>query len=102
MLVNFSNATAHYTLKFMEMNQTIIVKVKEELQRYKAAHKGERPLYIVVPEEEGDKLLEEVKDHDGFDQDIVVTTFEGVKIVKHGSLKPGDILLSNELPDTGS
>jgi hypothetical protein len=55
-----------------------------------------------VSDYEADDLYSEVKQAGGYEQDIVVTSYKGSKIVKYASLKKGDLLLTNELPDTGS
>jgi hypothetical protein len=84
------------------MKHQVLSRVEDQLSKYKAEHRGESPLYIIVPVEEGDKLLEEVKEKNNHARDIVVTSYQGSKIVKHDHLKPGEIRLTNELPETGS
>jgi hypothetical protein len=84
------------------MKLQVLPRVENELKKYKKEHQGEGPLYIIVATEESDKLMEEVKAKGNHSQDITVTTYQGSKIVPHEDLKPGEIRLTNELPDTGS
>jgi hypothetical protein len=84
------------------MKNQVLSKVEDQIKQYKAEHHGEKPLYIVLADEEADSLMAEVKEKHGYDPKMVVTEFSGVKIVKYLSLKPGEIRLTNDLPDTGS
>jgi hypothetical protein len=81
-----------------KMNSSILTKVENDLKRYQHEHKGEKPLYILVSPFEADDLMSAVKASQGYAQDIVVTEFQGSKIVKYDALKQGDMRLTNELP----
>jgi hypothetical protein len=76
--------------------------IERHLQKYQSEHLGEMPLYIILPEAEADHFMHEVKVEEGFDDHIVITEYKGSKVVKSIALKPGEIRLSNELPETGS
>jgi hypothetical protein len=80
------------------MSSAILSKVEEGLKKYQRDHKGEKPLYILVSPHEADDLYSAVKSELGFKQDVLVTEFQGSKIVKYDALKEGDLRLTNELP----
>jgi hypothetical protein len=84
------------------MDKRLLPVIDDRIKKYEAEHKGERPLYIILPREEAAQLVTEVKDHEGFDDKVVVTEYHGAKIVHHEGLKEGEIRLTNELPETGS
>jgi hypothetical protein len=84
------------------MKNTILTKVEDKIKAYEADHHGEKPLYIILSDEEADKLIDAVKQEEGYEDHIVITEYHGAKIVKHMAVKAGDIQLSNELPETGS
>ena len=80
------------------MGVNVLSRVEDQLTKYKADHKGETPLYIIVSPYEADTLMDEVKKEGGYDSETLVTTYKGSKIIKHESLNKGDLRLSNELP----
>jgi hypothetical protein len=80
------------------MNSQILDAVDDKIKKFKADHRGESPLYIIVSPHETESLLNAVKKAEGYDRDTLVTAYKGSKIVEHGSLKKGDLLLTNELP----
>ena len=80
----------------------ILPKIDDTLRKYKDDHRGDTPLYIIVSPEEADRLMAEVREVNGYDADVLVTTYQGSKIIKHDSLTKGDLQLTNELPDTSS
>lgn len=80
------------------MNSSILSKVQDNLKKYQTEHKGEKPLYILVSPHEADDLLSAVKSKEGFEDDVLVTEFQGSKIVKYDALKEGDMRFTNELP----
>jgi hypothetical protein len=84
------------------MNSRVLPKVENEIRRYQGEHKGERPLYVVMTSDEADNLMNELRESKGYDPGTMVTEFDGTRIVKHPALKPGEIQLTNELPETGS
>lgn len=84
------------------MPNSILSKVQEEINKYQRANRGESPLYILLPSDEADNLVKEVKDENGYDDKVVITEYNGCKIVKYTAMNPGDIRLTNELPETSS
>lgn len=84
------------------MKSHLLQKVDTSLDQYQASHRGEKPLYILVPPGEVDALLEAVKQAGGYSQDIVVTDYRGSKIVGYEALNNGDLMLTDELPETSS
>lgn len=81
------------------MENKVLNRVKQDIEKYKGEHRGDKPLYIIMASEEADRLMTEVKKEKGYDDQMVVTEFNGSKIVKHPAIKKGDIQLSNELPE---
>jgi uncharacterized protein YcgL (UPF0745 family) len=84
------------------MEYQILSNVEKQVAEYKSSHKGEVPLYILVPSDELETLTDEVKSKHNYPQDMVLTTLNGSKIIKNESLKPGEVLLTNDLPETSS
>lgn len=84
------------------MEYRILPKVEDQVKIYQGEHSGERPLFIVMPLDEADRLLHEVRVSRGYSEQTPVTEFDGMKIVRDIALKPGDIRFANELPETGS
>ncbi|HEY0655805.1 MAG TPA: hypothetical protein VGD65_21870 [Chryseosolibacter sp.] len=80
------------------MSSAILSKVEDNLKKYQADHKGEKPLYILVSPYEADALFNALKTEQGVADDVVLTEFQGSKIVKYDALKQGDLRLTNELP----
>jgi hypothetical protein len=84
------------------MGYRVLPKVEDQIKRYQGEHRGERPLYLVMPSDDADHLIAEVRQARGFDQTTVVTELDGTKIIRHPALKPGELQLTDELPETGS
>jgi hypothetical protein len=89
-------------LKKNIMEKHTLPKVEDQIRKYEAEHQGEKPLYIILSDDEAEKLINELKAEEGYDDNVVITEFMGSKIVKNISLKEGEIRLSNELPESGS
>jgi hypothetical protein len=84
------------------MGQRLLPQIDDRLRQYESEHHGEKPLYMIMPKGEAQQFIEEVRERDGLDEKIVITEYRGTKVVNHEALKPGEIRLSNDLPDTGS
>lgn len=84
------------------MNKSVLAKVDTEIGRYKNEHQGQLPLYLLVSAHEQHILLDEVKKASGVKSDAFITTYKDMKIVRHDTLKDGELLMTNELPETGS
>jgi hypothetical protein len=80
----------------------MLSKVQEQIKKYQAENRGESPLYIILSSDEADDLSEQVRNEKGYDENVIVTEFEGTKIVKYAAMNPGDMRLTNELPETSS
>ena len=81
------------------MRGQLLQSVNNRIREYQDSHKGEKPLYIIVSPYEAEALADEVRAAEGHSPDVLVTEYQGSKIVKHDALKKGDVQLSNELPD---
>lgn len=79
------------------MDHPVLSKIEDKISRYQQEHRGERPLYIIMSDDEADKLINEIRKEDGYGDHIVITEYKGSKIVKHLALKSGELQLSNEL-----
>lgn len=77
-------------------------KIDSQIEKYRGDHFGESPLYILLPADEIEKVREEIRKREGYSEEVVVTTFKGIKILPNESLKSGELRLTNELPETGS
>ena len=84
------------------MEKQVLSRVTDQIRKYQEEHQGEKPLYIIMANEEADAFMTAVKTQEGHDDHVVVTEFRGSKVVKHPTIKPGEIRLSNELPETSS
>lgn len=84
------------------METGILERVQKEIEQYGKDHRGERPLFILISPYEADALMDEVRQNSGYDADTLVTTYKDCKIVKYDSLHKGELLLTNELPETSS
>jgi hypothetical protein len=84
------------------MDKRILPQIDDRLRTYESEHRGEHPLYIIMPKQEAEQLIEEVRSAEGHDDKVVVTEYKGSKILKHEALKAGEVRLTNELPDTSS
>jgi hypothetical protein len=84
------------------MANNILSKIDTLLEKYKTDHHGEDPLYILVSADEEPVLREAVRKSDGLNPDDIVTTYRESKILRHDMLQKGDVVLTNDLPETGS
>jgi hypothetical protein len=84
------------------MENGILSRVETEIVNYKKAHRGDDPLFILISPHEADILTEEIRKAAGYSADTLVTTHKGIKITKYDALNKGEMLLTNELPETSS
>jgi hypothetical protein len=84
------------------MANQILSKVEAKLEQYKREHHGDDPLYIFVPSDDVTILTEDVRGLRGYSNEVPVTSYKGIKIVANDILQPGQIILSDDLPETGS
>lgn len=84
------------------MSNDILPKLEKKIKHYKDEHHGEMPLYILVSSHDADGLFDEVRKAGGYDADTLVTIYRDCKIVRHDSLDKGELMLTNDLPETSS
>jgi hypothetical protein len=84
------------------MDHPVLSKIEDQISRYQQRHRGERPLYIILPDDEAENLINEIRDEEAYAEHVVITEYKGSKIVKNMALQPGELRLSNELPESGS
>jgi hypothetical protein len=82
--------------------KNVLNKVEDQIRRFQAEHKGELPLYLIMASEDADTLANEVRKRQGYDEQTLVTEYNGTKIVKHYSMTTGEVRASNEMPETSS
>lgn len=76
--------------------------VDSRLHDYRNVHHGASPLYIIVSSADGEILLGQVRALGNFEKEEFVTSYKGSKIVLHDVVQKGDLVLSNDLPETSS
>ena len=84
------------------METTVTSNIDQEIEKYKAAHGGSDPLYFIMSTEEADELTDMLRHRNGQTDDIIITTYKDIKIVRNNLMERGEYFLSNELPETGS
>lgn len=84
------------------METAITSGIDREIEKYKAQHGGSKPLYCIMSAEEADELADFVRKKNGNDDDLIITSYKDIKIVRNSLMEPGKYFLSNELPETGS
>lgn len=84
------------------MIQHFISQIEQRISDYQKAHTGQKPLFILMTEEEADVLTDEIRKAKGFDKKVMITEYNGIKIVRDPALKNGQLLMTNELPETSS
>jgi hypothetical protein len=83
------------------MKNGIISKIDSLISQYQKDH-TEKPLHLVISREEGDNLINEIREAQNLPEDHVITTYKGIRIERSIAVKAGNFFLSNELPETGS
>ena len=84
------------------METAITTTLDREIEKYRAKHSGNNPLYCIMSAEEADELADELRREQGHDGDVIVTTYQDIKIVRNSLMERGEYFLTNELPETGS
>ena len=84
------------------METTITSSLDREIEKYRSQHGGNNPLYCIMSAEEADELADAVRKENGENEDVIVTTYHDIKIVRNSLMERGTYVLSNELPETGS
>ncbi|HYG01839.1 MAG TPA: hypothetical protein VD927_05295 [Chryseosolibacter sp.] len=84
------------------MTEQIVSQVDQRINEYLKAHPGQKPLFILMTEEEADLLTTAIRNKNGYNDKVMITEYNGIKIVRDPALKNGQLLLTNELPETSS
>ena len=84
------------------METAINSNIDREIEKYKAQHGGSKPLYCIMSAEEADELTDSIRHQDGDNDNVIITSYEGIKIIRNSLMERGVYFLSNELPETGS
>ena len=84
------------------METTITSSLDREIEKYRSQHGGNKPHYCIMSAEEADELADAVRRKNGDDGDVIVTTYQDIKIIRNSLMERGTYVLSNELPETGS
>ena len=56
-----------------------------EIEKYKAQHNGSNPLYCIMSAEEADELTDAMRQENGQNSDVIITTYQDIKIRDHCS-----------------
>jgi hypothetical protein len=84
------------------METTITSNIDRAIEKYKAVHGGSNPLYFIMSAEEADELTRALRHRNGQSDNIIITTYQDIKIIRNNFMERGEYFLSNELPETGS
>lgn len=84
------------------METAINSRMDEAIDNYKSEHGGSNPLFCIMSSEEADELTEAIRQRNGLDENVIITSYRDIKIVRNDLLERGKYLLTNELPETGS
>jgi hypothetical protein len=52
--------------------------------------------------EEADELTESIRQRNGLDENVIITSYRDIKIIRNDLMERGQYFLTNELPETGS
>lgn len=83
------------------MEAAITSGIDREIEKYKSQHRGTKPLYCIMSADEADELADFLRKEKG-DDDLIITSYRDIKIIRNSLMEPGKYFLSNELPETGS
>lgn len=84
------------------METTITSQIDRAIQNYKAQHGGSNPLYCIMSAEEADELASLLRQEAGQNDNVLITSYQDIKIIRDSFKERGEYSLSNELPETGS
>lgn len=74
----------------------------QAIENYRSEHNGENPLYCIMSADEADELTDALRREKGLAADVIITSYQDIKIVRNGLMERGQYLLANDLPETGS
>lgn len=84
------------------METAITSGLDREIEKYRSQHAGNNPLYCIMSAEEADELFDAVRKENGHGSDVIITSYQDIKIIRNSLMERGKYFLSNELPETGS
>lgn len=84
------------------METTVTSNIDRAIENYKAQHGGSNPLYFIMSAEEADELTDSLRARNGQTDNVFITTYQDIKIIRNNLMERGQYFLSNELPETGS
>lgn len=84
------------------METTTTSSIDHAIEKYRSVHGGSLPLYFIMSAEEADELAETVRRANGEKKDVIVTSYQDIKIIRNSLMERGQYYLGNELPETGS
>ena len=82
--------------------ETITSQIDQAIQHYRTQHGGSNPLYCIMSAEEADELAKFLRHQYGQNDNILITSYQDIKIIRDSLRERGQYSLSNELPETGS
>ena len=84
------------------MGTTVTSNIDRAIENYKAEHGGSNPLYFIMSTEEADELTNQLRQQNGEKDDVFITSYQDIKIIRNNLMERGEYVLGNELPETGS
>ena len=84
------------------METTITSQIDQAIEKYKSQHGGSNPLYCIMSAEEADELASLLRHQAGQKDNVLITSYQDIKIIRDSLRERGQYSLSNELPETGS
>ena len=84
------------------METTVTSNIDRAIANYKAQHGGSNPLYFIMSADEADELTNALRKENGQADDVFITSYQDIKIIRNNFMERGQYFLSNELPETGS
>ena len=84
------------------MGTTIMSGIDRAIAEYRSLHNNNKPLYCIMSAEEADELAEALRQKNGDADNVIITTYQDIKIIRNHLMERGKYFLSNELPETGS
>jgi hypothetical protein len=84
------------------METAITSGIDRAIDNYRSRHGGNNPLYCIMSAEEADELADALRQENGEGDNVIVTSYQDIKIIRNNLMDRGQYYLGNELPETGS
>jgi hypothetical protein len=84
------------------METTSTSNIDRAIENYRSIHGGSVPLYFIMSAEEADELADTLRQENGQTRDVIITSYQDIKIIRNSLMERGQYYLGNELPETGS